>query len=227
MAVSTMGKFFVTSATVTVAVLTVPMIADAALENQVLRFGQQSEDVKHLQTLLKEKGYFTYQTATGYYGDVTVRAVRQFQGDHNLVVDGIAGPNTIGALLKDQPRQQVQAVSTNSSRSSGMLRSGSKGESVSQLQRQLRDLGHFSSTVDGHFGRVTEAAVRDFQRSHGLVPTASSDRKPTASFKSYKPLTTRTVIQTVGSPKPGLPHHLRGFYHQVIVATAYPFFSNN
>lgn len=169
MTISTVKKFALTSVTVTGAALTVPMIADAALENQVLRYGQQSEDVRHLQTLLKEKGYFTYQTATGYYGDVTVRAVRQFQGDHSLSVDGIAGPQTIGALLKDRPSEQVRSSQSTSGGSSGtLIRTGMKGESVSNLQRQLRDLGFFNSTVDGHFGRVTQAAVQDFQRSHGL-----------------------------------------------------------
>ncbi|GAJ97347.1 peptidoglycan-binding protein [Geomicrobium sp. JCM 19055] len=187
MTISTVKKFALTSVTVTGAALTVPMIADAALENQVLRYGQQSEDVRHLQTLLKEKGYFTYQTATGYYGDVTVRAVRQFQGDHSLSVDGIAGPQTIGALLKDRPSEQVRSSQSTSGGSSGtLIRTGMKGESVSNLQRQLRDLGFFNSTVDGHFGRVTQAAVQDFQRSHGLGSMALLVHRHRGNYKSFK-----------------------------------------
>jgi peptidoglycan hydrolase-like protein with peptidoglycan-binding domain len=44
------------------------------------------------------------------------------------------------------------------------LRRGSRGEAVEQLQAKLR-LG-----ADGIFGPMTEAAVRAFQRAHGLVP---------------------------------------------------------
>lgn len=42
------------------------------------------------------------------------------------------------------------------------LRKGSKGEDVKQLQRLLR------LAVDGIFGRITEEAVRDYQRRNGL-----------------------------------------------------------
>lgn len=43
-----------------------------------------------------------------------------------------------------------------------MLRRGSTGSAVRQLQRKL------GVTVDGIFGRVTEQAVKDFQRKNGL-----------------------------------------------------------
>ena len=36
--------------------------------------------------------------ATGYFGRYTRRAVRRFQRRHGLLVDGIAGPQTLGAL---------------------------------------------------------------------------------------------------------------------------------
>lgn len=48
------------------------------------------------------------------------------------------------------------------------LRFGHDGADVRSLQRMLAGLGLLSSKEDGHFGRDTEAAVREFQRSHGL-----------------------------------------------------------
>ena len=45
-----------------------------------------------------------------------------------------------------------------------MIRKGSRGEEVKQLQRLL------GITADGIFGNGTEAAVIAFQREHGLVP---------------------------------------------------------
>ncbi|MFD8595929.1 peptidoglycan-binding protein [Kitasatospora sp. NPDC059646] len=46
-------------------------------------------------------------------------------------------------------------------------RQGDRGESVKNLQRQLNTQGH-RLAVDGIFGPKTAAALRDFQRAHGL-----------------------------------------------------------
>lgn len=51
-----------------------------------------------------------------------------------------------------------------------ILRFGSKGTAVRQLQRQLIRRGFVPGRVDGHFGAGTEAAVLAFQRSEGLLP---------------------------------------------------------
>jgi hypothetical protein len=50
-----------------------------------------------------------------------------------------------------------------------VLRSGSKGEDVAQLQRLLRNFG-FVVAVDGNFGASTEVAVKQFQEQHELKP---------------------------------------------------------
>lgn len=50
-----------------------------------------------------------------------------------------------------------------------ILRRGSEGEAVDQLQRGLAAAGHYLLSIDGDFGPGTEAAVKTFQRSRGLV----------------------------------------------------------
>ena len=50
-----------------------------------------------------------------------------------------------------------------------LLRKGSRGNAVRDLQRQLNSRGHNSGTVDGIFGNKTYNAVRAFQRASGLV----------------------------------------------------------
>ena len=57
----------------------------------------RGDDVKQLQLALKEAGYDPGQT-DGIYGKKTERAVRRFQKDHQLKVDGIAGEKTQTAL---------------------------------------------------------------------------------------------------------------------------------
>ena len=48
-----------------------------------------------------------------------------------------------------------------------MLRRGSKGDAVAELQRSLRKLG-FMVAVDADFGAGTEVAVAAFQRDRKL-----------------------------------------------------------
>lgn len=49
-----------------------------------------------------------------------------------------------------------------------LLRLGSRGPAVEDLQRQLRGLGH-ALIADGDFGPATEAALKAFQAANGLV----------------------------------------------------------
>ena len=49
------------------------------------------------------------------------------------------------------------------------LRKGAEGESVKELQIRLNDIGYDCGTVDGKFGNKTLAAVKEFQRKHGLT----------------------------------------------------------
>jgi hypothetical protein len=62
-----------------------------------LKKGSTGAAVKQLQTDLNTLGY-DVGTVDGTYGTKTVSAVRAFQKDHGLTVDGIAGMNTQAAI---------------------------------------------------------------------------------------------------------------------------------
>ena len=49
-----------------------------------------------------------------------------------------------------------------------VLRKGATGLEVKKLQKKLKALGLNPGRIDGAFGRITEAAVREFQRNSGL-----------------------------------------------------------
>ena len=63
----------------------------------VLRIGDDSTEVKAMQERLVSLGYHLGMV-DGIFGTETQRQVRAFQGDHQLVADGIVGPNTWQAL---------------------------------------------------------------------------------------------------------------------------------
>lgn len=50
-----------------------------------------------------------------------------------------------------------------------MLRNGSRGVYVLILQDALNALGYSTETLDGHFGTLTEQALRAFQQDNGLT----------------------------------------------------------
>ena len=65
----------------------------------VLKHGSKGEYVYTLQRLLVAKGYDP-KGIDGIFGPGCDKAVRQFQKDNKLVVDGYVGPKTWGALYK-------------------------------------------------------------------------------------------------------------------------------
>lgn len=83
----------------------------------------------------------------------TVRAVRAFQSAHGLEEDGVPGPLTWAAL-------DAEYAGTPGAR---VFRHGDRGHVISSLQWAL------GLPATGRYGLATRAAVRRFQRSHGLV----------------------------------------------------------
>lgn len=61
------------------------------------KIGSVSQEVKDIQTVLKQKGYYS-GNIDGIFGTATKKAVTAFQKDVGLTPDGIAGKNTLKAL---------------------------------------------------------------------------------------------------------------------------------
>lgn len=56
-----------------------------------------------------------------------------------------------------------------------LMRTGSEGGQVRELQARLRQIGHFGRNPTGYYGSVTAAAVRSFQAKRSLPVTGSAD----------------------------------------------------
>jgi peptidoglycan hydrolase-like protein with peptidoglycan-binding domain len=78
-----------------------PVVRGPVFEDDSARLarGSTGEDVRALQTLLKRYGYYR-GSVDGEMGRKTEDAVKLLQGRWSLAVDGVAGPVTIGQLLK-------------------------------------------------------------------------------------------------------------------------------
>jgi peptidoglycan hydrolase-like protein with peptidoglycan-binding domain len=71
---------------------------EAAKAGNYIRKGQQGESVQQLQERLNAAGIKPPLEADGKFGPQTEAAIRQFQAKNGCKVDGIVGPETLGAL---------------------------------------------------------------------------------------------------------------------------------
>ena len=98
----------------------------------------------------------------GIIGSGTEAAVKDFQRDRSIDIDGICGPQTWDQL--------VEAGHRLGSRLLYLQSPPLRGDDVADLQRLLTSLGFPMSQIDGIHGQQTADALVDFQLNAGLVP---------------------------------------------------------
>ena len=139
-----------------------------------LERGDRGSAVTRLQSRLAALGYYS-GSLDGIYGSATQSAVRRFQSRNGIYATGEADVNTQTVLFGSG------AIANNSSGSSigyVYLHYGSKGAAVTRLQQALKGEGYYrTGYVDGIYGDLTYAAVKEFQRDHGLAVDGIAGRK--------------------------------------------------
>ncbi len=73
------------------------IICIAPAANALSKIGSRGAEVTQIQTRLKELGYYS-GSIDGIFGTATQSAVKKFQRDYGLTVDGIAGKWTLRSL---------------------------------------------------------------------------------------------------------------------------------
>lgn len=129
-----------------------------------LKLNSQGTKVSQLQTDLKQLGYY-YAEITGNFGAKTEAAVKAFQKAKGLTADGVAGTKTLNAIAAAVDK----AGGSSSGSSSTNMKLGSTGTAVSALQQNLTTLGYYYGDVTGHYGNLTQQAVKKFQKAKGLT----------------------------------------------------------
>lgn len=178
-------------------ILTILSLAGDALAQSVLKRGARGSQVRRLQQELTQSGVYT-GPVNGRFGPLTQRAVRRFQRENGLRVDGIVGRQTWSALnrinnqniagsfnrqpfvITNQPpvigSNQAFATS-NFNEFNRFLQRGDVGADVGALQQRLSNLGLYNSAIDRKYGSRTETAVRQFQFNFGLPVTGVADSR--------------------------------------------------
>lgn len=127
----------------------------------LLRLGASGPAVAEVRARLAHLGYLDADRSD-VFDEPTDEAVRTFQQQRGLSVDGIVGPETYRRLeearwtLGDRVLRFIPVHLMH-------------GDDVADLQRRLSQLGFDAGRPDGILGTRTDAALRDFQRSVGVT----------------------------------------------------------
>jgi N-acetylmuramoyl-L-alanine amidase len=125
------------------------------------------------------------------YDDRVELAVRTFQQQRGLHVDGVVGSATFRRL--DEARWSLgDRILTHLP---GNLIAG---DDVFALQRRLLELGFKVGRVDGYFGPATESGLRDFQRNFGIPADGTCG-----------PATLKALAQLAPMVRGGAPNAMR------------------
>ena len=102
----------------------------------------------------------------------------------------------VSFVREDSAKTQMEVVL-----SAAVLRQGSTGGEVKEVQRRLKKWGYYNGSVDGVFGAGTRAAVIAFQKKNGLTAdgvVGKATYQALGMNDSYNSLAGSTATQTGG-----------------------------
>lgn len=104
---------------------------------------------------------------TGHnYGSDVLKREAQFKG---VSTGGSGSTSGTGSTTPSKPTTKPTGSTQAPSSLNGLLKSGSRGAQVLDAQKELKAAGFNPGPLDGIFGPKTQAAVKSFQKAHGLA----------------------------------------------------------
>ena len=189
-----------------------------AYPGTALREGASGQNVRLVQFWLKI-AHTVYSrlndlTVDGRFGAATTAAVKRFQTYFGLTSDGVVGRTTWNKLYEvyNDIANKLLSSSLRPGEYPGILRRGSSGTAVRELQFYLYLLSAYESSIpavgiDGSFGAATENAVRAYQRFAGLTVDGIVGRATWESLygKASALRSSGPVVTLKRLPYPGQP----------------------
>ena len=184
------------------------------------KIGSRSDEVKKIQTALRDKGYFT-SNIDGIFGTLTKNAVIAFQKDNGLVADGIAGEKTLKALGITDKSQSFGGYDSNDYELlARTISAEARGESYlgqvavgavilnriehpsfpDTLSGVIYQKGAFSCLDDGQFYEPIADSAYSAARDaiNGLDPSSGAIYYYNPATATNKWIRSRPVITTIG-----------------------------
>jgi peptidoglycan hydrolase-like protein with peptidoglycan-binding domain len=151
-----------------------------------------SGHIAALQVAMRSLGLYPHPV-DGVSGPWTQQAVRTFQTQHGLAVDGVAGPRT-RAVLGWRGRPLLGARP---------MRNGKRGWDVAALQFLLNSRGFGPGDFDGGFGPNTASALRRYQAAAGLAVDGVAGPSTLAALRSARVISAPSDPVRFVRPLPG------------------------
>lgn len=161
--------------------------------------GSRGEGVKQIQIAL-------HLYPDGIFGALTEEAVKEFQKEHNLTIDGIVGPNTFNMLTKGsqlkKSKRRINSIIVHCSATPE-----GRDYTVDQIKKDHKEQGwsdigyHYVIYRDGsiHEGRnvdIIGAHCEGYNsNSIGVCYIGGLENKPNVEYKKLKAKDTRTEAQ--------------------------------
>lgn len=161
--------------------------------------GSRGEGVKQIQIAL-------HLYPDGIFGTLTEEAVKEFQKEHNLTIDGIVGPNTFNVLTNSsqlrKSKRRINSIIVHCSATPE-----GRDYTVDQIKKDHKEQGwsdigyHYVIYRDGsiHEGRnvdIIGAHCEGYNsNSIGICYIGGLENKPNVEYKKLKAKDTRTEAQ--------------------------------
>ena len=129
----------------------------------LFRRGDSGTAIVEFRQRLNGLGHLSDDAGGDLFDEGLDLALRHFQQQRGLLVDGIVGPHTVRALDEAHWALGDRLLTYQVSH---LLR----GDDIAQLQQRLTGMGFDPGRIDVFFGHQTFAALCDFQRNVGLTP---------------------------------------------------------
>jgi N-acetylmuramoyl-L-alanine amidase len=155
---------------------------DASSGTTVYRLGDSGEAVAEIIGKLQRLQLLDDRPRRVFDEDTAV-AVRGFQQQRGLVVDGMVGPQTYRALDEARWRLGDRLLTF-------VPAHPQAGDDVLALQSRLQELGFAVARIDGFFGPDTQRAVTEFQRNLGLPADGTCGPSTFKALDRIRPMAT-------------------------------------
>ncbi len=185
------------------------------------KIGSRSDEVRAVQQILKEKGYYNY-TVDGIFGTRTRTAVISFQRDNGLQTDGIVGEKTLKALgISGNSNSYGGYSSSDYDLLARIISAEARGESYlgqvavgavilnrvehpsfpDTLSGVIYQKGAFSCLYDGQFYEAVADSAYSAARDaiNGLDPSGGAIYYYNPGTATSKWIFSRPVITTIGN----------------------------
>ena len=181
------------------------------------KMGSRGSEVTKIQTVLKQKGYYS-GSVDGIFGTKTRTAVKNFQRDKGLAVDGIAGKKTLAAL--GITSAQNSPSSSDYTLLARLISAEARGESYTgqvavgavvlnriehpsfpdTVSGVIYQKGAFSCLDDGQFYKpVSDSAYRAARDAlNGVDPSGGAIYYYNPKTATNKWIRSRKIITTIG-----------------------------